>query len=59
MQYSELVKNYQDEAIRLRRQLHRIPEEGFDLEKTQAYLTNYLVKLGYQPEKICDTGLIL
>jgi len=59
MLYSELVKNYQDEAIRLRRALHRIPEEGFDLTKTQAYLINYLVDLGYQPEKVCETGLIL
>ena len=59
MEYSELVKNYQDEAIRLRRELHRIPEEGFDLTKTQSYLINYLVNLGYQPEKVCETGLIL
>jgi len=59
MQYSERVKNYDEEAIRLRRELHQIPEEGFDLTKTQAYLINYLVDLGYQPEKVCETGLIL
>ncbi|MDK2942909.1 M20 family metallopeptidase [Acetobacterium carbinolicum] len=59
MQDSERVKNYDEEAIRLRRELHQIPEEGFDLAKTQAYLINYLVDLGYQPEKVCETGLIL
>ncbi|WP_303871611.1 M20 family metallopeptidase [Acetobacterium wieringae] len=59
MLYSEIEKKYHNEAIRLRRDLHRIPEEGFDLPKTQKYLIRYLNNLGYQPEKVCGAGLIL
>lgn len=59
MQYHELVKNYENEAKKLRRELHRIPEEGFELMKTQDYLIHYLENLGFQPEKVCKTGLIL
>lgn len=59
MEVSEQLKIYQDEASKLRRDLHRIPEEGFDLPKTQEYLINYLTDLGYQPEKVCETGLVL
>lgn len=59
LEYNELSENYLNEAIRLRRELHQIPEEGFNLEKTQAYILNYLEKIGYQPEKVCEVGVVL
>ncbi|WP_145972709.1 M20 metallopeptidase family protein [Acetobacterium woodii] len=55
----ELIANYKDEAVQLRRDLHQIPEEGFAVKKTQAYLIKYLRNLGYEPEKVCETGLIV
>ncbi|MGV8907297.1 MAG: M20 metallopeptidase family protein [Acetobacterium sp.] len=59
MKKEALLKSYLDEAIRIRRELHQIPEEGFNLPKTHEYIMNYLKKQGYQPEKVCDTGVIL
>jgi hippurate hydrolase len=59
MQDQERLESYRDEAIRLRRALHQIPEEGFKLEKTQAYIIDYLKKMGYVPEKVGDSGIVL
>lgn len=59
LHYIDLLKNYENEARRLRRELHQIPEEGFNLEKTQNYILNYLKNLGYQPEKCCNSGVVL
>jgi amidohydrolase len=49
-------KKYNDLAVKIRRDLHRIPEEGFKEYKTQKYIIAYLSGLGFKPEKICDTG---
>jgi hippurate hydrolase len=57
--YQKLVDLYLEEATQVRRELHMIPEEGFDLKKTQAYILSYLEDLGYEPETICGTGVIL
>lgn len=43
----------------IRRALHQIPEESFSLHKTQQYIVSYLEKLGYQAEKIENTGVLL
>jgi len=59
MQKKDFLNFYFGEAKRIRRDLHQIPEEGFNLPKTQEYIINYLKKQGYQPEKICDAGVIL
>lgn len=59
MLYQKLVDFYEEEITRVRRELHKIPEEGFELKKTQAYILNYLKALGYEPEPICGTGVIL
>lgn len=47
-----------DEIKTLRRDLHKIPELGFEEIKTQKYIVNYLEKLGYTPEVVCKTGVI-
>lgn len=59
MQKKEFLNFYLGEAKRIRRDLHQIPEEGFNLPKTQEYIINYLKNQGYQPEKVCDAGVIL
>lgn len=59
MQKEELLITYLNEAMCIRRDLHQIPEEGFNLPKTQKYIMNYLEKQGYQPEKVCGSGVIL
>lgn len=59
MQELDLLEKYKEETIRLRRELHQIPEEGFELPKTHAYIVNYLEELGYKPETVCNTGVIL
>lgn len=55
----EAIKEYETEAVALRRQLHRIPETGFKEYKTQAFILNYLKELGYEPEIVCETGVVL
>ncbi|MGL4607184.1 MAG: M20 metallopeptidase family protein [Eubacteriaceae bacterium] len=53
------ISSYLDEAKKLRRDLHEIPEEGFNLYKTQNYIFEYLSHLGYSPLKILNTGVLL
>ena len=55
----EAIKAYEPEAVSLRRALHKIPETGFNERETQAFIMDYLEKLGYTPEKVCDTGVVL
>jgi len=55
----EAIKAYEPEAVSLRRALHKIPETGFNERETQAFIMDYLEKLGYTPEKLCDTGVVL
>ncbi|MEG0376915.1 MAG: M20/M25/M40 family metallo-hydrolase, partial [Eubacterium sp.] len=55
----EAIKIYKEEAVKLRCDLHRIPEVGFKEYKTQAYILNYLRDLGYAPEVLCNTGVAL
>lgn len=47
-------KNLQDELVRMRRDLHRIPELGKDLPLTQKYVTEKLDEFGV--EYICNQG---
>lgn len=42
-----------------RRDLHRIPEIGFDLFETSAYIHDRLSEMGYQPIAIAKTGWIV
>lgn len=57
-QIKDSLTHYQTEAYTLRRQLHQIPERGFQEFKTQAFIMNYLEGLGLKPEKIIDTGVV-
>lgn len=48
----------QDKLTKYRRDLHQIPELGFDLEKTYAYVKEKLISFGYQPKTYAKTGLV-
>ncbi len=48
-----------DDVIKFRRELHKIPELSFKEYKTQSYIIKQLEEMGYKPEKICDTGVVL
>lgn len=57
--WAAVAQNYADEAVAVRRALHRIPEAGFEERKTQAWIVDYLKALGYAPKPIVDTGVAL
>ena len=43
----------------IRRDLHRIPELGFELPLTSQYLFDMLTSMGYQPQSIAQTGWLV
>lgn len=51
-------KNYEKRLTDIRRDLHRIPEIGFDLFKTHAYVKRALEDMGYATRVTARTGLI-
>lgn len=58
MQIHPVVESLFEECVRVRRELHRIPEPGFEERKTQSYLMSYLMRLSPDSiEKIADTGV--
>ncbi len=52
-----ISKNIINNLTIYRRDLHQIPELGFQEFKTQEYLITELKKMGYTPFKICETGV--
>lgn len=58
MQIHPIVESLLEECVSVRRELHRIPEPGFEERKTQSYLMSYLMRLAPDSiEKIADTGV--
>ncbi len=53
-----LSQTIKEEIIRFRHALHQIPETGFNEFKTQAFLKQELLKLGFEVEEVATTGLI-
>ena len=53
-----ISKAYTDEARRIRRDLHRIPEIGFQEFKTQKYIIDYLTELDLSYEIAAITGVV-
>lgn len=52
-------KDLQNEIVAMRRELHQIPEPGFHLPETSAYVENVLKQLGIPYEKSTkDSGII-
>ena len=52
MQLSGVVSSMREECVKIRRDLHRIPETAFQEYKTQAYVRDYLARLN--PDKLTD-----
>lgn len=47
-----------DKLTKYRRDLHQIPELGFDLDLTYAYVKEKLISFGYEPKTYAKTGLV-
>lgn len=47
-----------EKLTKYRRDLHQIPELGFDLEKTYQYVKKELISFGYEPITYAKTGLV-
>ena len=59
MEFSKIVKEHEDLIIRLRRDLHKIPEVAYTEEKTSAYIVDYLEGKGFEVTKgIAKTGVV-
>lgn len=56
--HADLAHAYENTVRDTRRALHEIPELGFDLPKTSAYVEARLQSLGYQTEKTAQSGII-
>ena len=48
-----------EEIKRWRQELHQIPELGLQEFKTSKYLQDELIKMGYEPISILDTGVLV
>ncbi len=48
-----------DFLTKVRRDLHQIPELGFDLPKTYKYVKDLLISFGYNPVTYAKTGLVV
>jgi hippurate hydrolase len=53
-----MVTNMKEIITQFRRDLHRIPELDTDLQKTRAYLTNYLNKLSCELVDLGESGFV-
>ncbi len=53
------MKEFLQDLITFRQNLHKIPEVGFKEYETQKYIINSLEKMGYFPKTICNTGVYL
>jgi len=55
----KLVKKYEEEVIKIRRDLHKHPEVGFDLARTSKKVANILNELGFEVKtEIGKTGVV-
>nr|MDD6336660.1 hypothetical protein [bacterium] len=53
-----LLPQWQQEIVRIRRALHKIPEIGFEEHQTQRFILDTLAQLeGWQVEPMCGTGV--
>ncbi len=55
LESAQLIK---DEIIDIRRHIHKNPEVGEYLPKTTTYVMDKLREFGYEPEEICESGVV-
>jgi len=53
------AKTLQEELVKHRRFLHQIPELGLSLPKTSAYVKEQLREMGYEPQSIGESGIMV
>lgn len=58
MNTNEAAKNIHPEVIRWRRDLHRIPEIGFELHQTSKYIRDRLDEMGIKYRTAAQTGIV-
>ena len=58
MNYLEEAKQLDSELKEIRRHIHSCPEAGKSLPETKAYVMDKLREYGYEPEEICESGIV-
>lgn len=56
--FIEQAKLIKEDMIVYRRTIHSNPEVGAKLPKTKTYVMDKLIKLGYDPKEICESGIL-
>ena len=54
----ELAEGLKEELIGLRRALHTHPEVGAELPWTTRFVMEKLTEYGYEPEEVCQSGIV-
>lgn len=54
----ESARELKEELIEIRRTIHQNPEAGPVLPKTKSFVIEKLKEYGYQPEEICESGIV-
>jgi len=57
-QFLESARAMKDELIKYRREIHQNPEVGDHLPQTTKYVMERLKEFGYEPQEICDSGIV-
>jgi len=52
------IKDLKEYLVKTRRDLHRMPEPAFKEYKTSEYIVSKLKALGYQVERVAETGVL-
>ena len=56
--FTEQANLMKEEIIGYRRTIHSNPEVGQELPKTKKYVMDKLREFGYEPEEICESGIV-
>ena len=54
----EEADKLKDELIDIRRTIHKCPEVGASLPKTKKFVIDKLKEFGYEPQEICESGIV-
>lgn len=55
--FYEIAEKMQDETIKMRRELHQMPEIGLEVEKTCDYIEGKLKEMGLEPVRYGNSGV--
>ena len=54
----EAAEQLKEELLQIRRTIHENPEVGPSLPQTKEFVMKKLQEYGYQPEEICESGIV-